>query len=109
MDYFVIGAANYAENSNKHAADIPAGSLKYFWAELLKLGGFAYFEATPANMTFKFIDGDRKQLYETVMLPRKWYLNKPIKRFNICVLKIMNVVSIYKFAYEFDKSHFLTS
>lgn len=71
MDYFVIGAANYAEKSNKHAADIPAGSLKYFWAELLKLGGFAYFEATPANMTFKFIDGDRKQLYETVMLPRK--------------------------------------
>ena len=72
MDYFVIGAANFAENSQKHAADVPAGSLKYFWSKVIGgLGGFAHFEATPSRLTFTFIDGDHKELYQTVMLPRQ--------------------------------------
>lgn len=71
MDYFVIGAANFAENSRKHAADVPAGSLKYFWSKLTGLGGFALFEATPSRLTFTFIDGEHKELYQTVMFPRK--------------------------------------
>lgn len=70
MEYFVIGAADWAQNNKKHVNDVPAGSSKFFWADLLQLGGFAYFETTPTNMTLKFIDGDRKELYQHVMFPR---------------------------------------
>lgn len=71
MNYFVVGAANYAENSDKHKGDVPAGSSKFFWGDLIKLGGFAYIETTETSMTLTFIDGDRKELYKQVMFPRK--------------------------------------
>ena len=72
MDYFVIGAANYVQGGSKpHASDVPSGSLKYFWSKISGLGGFALFEATPSRLTLTFIDGEHKELYQTVMLPRK--------------------------------------
>ena len=71
MNYFVVGAADWAENSDKHKDDVPAGSSKFFWADLVKLGGFAYVEATQTSMTLKFIDGDGKELYKYAMSPRK--------------------------------------
>ena len=71
MDYFVIGAANFVELNKDHKSDVPDGSSKFFWAELINLGGFAYFEATPKNMTFMFVDGKKNRLYQHVMYPRK--------------------------------------
>ena len=71
MDYFVIGAANYVEYNTDHKHDVPKGSSKFVWADISEFGGFAYFEATSKNMTFKFIDGERKELYEHVLFPRK--------------------------------------
>ena len=71
MDYFVTGAGNFVEDSQKHKDNIPKDTLKYFWAELTQLGGFSYIEATPSNMTMVFVDGKNKPLYQHVMFPRK--------------------------------------
>lgn len=71
MDYFVIGAANYVEYNTDHKHDVPKGSSKFVWADISEFGGFAFFEATSKNMTFKFIDGERKELYQHVLFPRK--------------------------------------
>ena len=71
MNYIVTGAANFVEKSRAHEDVVPQGSLKYYWAEIFQLGGFAYFEATPKNMTFKFINAYKDSLYETVLFPRK--------------------------------------
>ena len=71
MDYYVIGAANFVEYNKEHAKDVPDGSSKFFWAEPSNLGGFAYFEATTKNMTFMFVDGVGKRLYQHDMYPRQ--------------------------------------
>ena len=71
MEYFVIGAANFVDSSTKHKHAVPTGSSKFHWAEISKLGGFSYLEATPNNMTFIFIDGDKQPLYQYVLYPRK--------------------------------------
>ena len=71
MEYFVIGAANFVDPSLKHKDAVPAGSSIFHWADYAKMGGFAFFEATSNNMTFKFIDGDKQTLYEQVLFPRK--------------------------------------
>ncbi|XP_061180898.1 tartrate-resistant acid phosphatase type 5-like [Saccostrea echinata] len=75
MNFFVIGAANFADNSNAHAKDVPAGSSKFFWAKMLDLGGFAYMEITKQNATFTFIDGVGKNLYQKLLLPRRIPIN----------------------------------
>ena len=71
MYYFVSGAANFVENSQAHKDAVPKDSLKFFWAELVELGGFSYVEATATNMTFIFVDGLGKALYKQEMFPRK--------------------------------------
>ena len=72
MDYFVIGAADYVQDNKKHEGSVPSGSSKYYWAELMELGGFAYFEATAENLVLTFFNGYRKPLYKQVMKPRQW-------------------------------------
>jgi hypothetical protein len=71
MNFFVIGAANFADTSNAHAKDVPAGSSKFFWAKESDLGGFAYMELARYNGTFYFIDGMGKSLYQELILPRR--------------------------------------
>ncbi|CAF4393916.1 unnamed protein product, partial [Rotaria sordida] len=39
MNYFVVGAADIAENNNNHADDVPVDSLKYYWGGEIRLGG----------------------------------------------------------------------
>ncbi|XP_055342113.1 tartrate-resistant acid phosphatase type 5-like [Paramacrobiotus metropolitanus] len=71
-EYFVIGAANFIEDSHQHESTIPEGSLKYYWADLLKLGGFGVFQLNSDAMTFRFIDAQNGQtLHGTTMYPVK--------------------------------------
>ncbi|XP_052774583.1 tartrate-resistant acid phosphatase type 5-like [Mya arenaria] len=71
VDYFVSGAGNIVEDNKSHERDIPAGSLKFFWAKLIDLGGFAVVEATSKNMTMSFVDGFGSTLYSYTMYSRK--------------------------------------
>lgn len=70
MNFFVIGAANFADRSNQHAKEVPSGSSKFFWAKEMDLGGFAYMEIMKQNATFTFIDGVGKNLYQKMLFPR---------------------------------------
>ena len=70
LNYFVVGAANFIENSRAHAQDVPAGSLKFFWAGSVVFGGFGLIEVNSTQMNFAFIDRSEKTLYQTTMQPR---------------------------------------
>lgn len=70
MNFFVSGGANFADTSNAHKDSVPSGSSKFFWAEGSQHGGFAYVETLTTNMTFTFVNGESKNLYQTVMYPR---------------------------------------
>lgn len=70
MDYFVVGAGNIVEDSHKHASDVPADSLKYFWGGRILLGGFGLIEVNATQMVFSFIEHTEKTLFTTVLKPR---------------------------------------
>ncbi|CAF0752071.1 unnamed protein product [Adineta ricciae] len=70
MDYFVVGAGNIVENSQKHAAAVPAGSLKYFWGTGLLLGGFSMVEVNSSQMTLSLVEHTQRTLYQAVLKPR---------------------------------------
>ncbi|KAJ8305456.1 hypothetical protein KUTeg_016001 [Tegillarca granosa] len=70
VNFFVIGAANFADTSNKHKDDVPTGSSKFFWANEKDAGGFAKVELTSTNMTLTFVEGVGKELYQQVLYPR---------------------------------------
>ncbi len=70
MNYFVVGAANFIANNHDHAADVPADSLKFFWAGSRLFGGFGLIEVNNTEMTFSFIDHSEKTLYQTTLKPR---------------------------------------
>lgn len=69
MDFFVVGSANFAENSQKHKSTVPANSLKFFNAD--KVGGFAVVSANKTQMSLTFISGDNKELHQQVLYPRQ--------------------------------------
>lgn len=71
VNYFVSGAANFVDPRQTHIKDVPANSLKFHWANGIVIGGFAYAEATEKSMTFTFMEGNGKMLYQTTMYPRK--------------------------------------
>ena len=68
MDYFVIGPANFAENSQKHKSTIPKDSLKFFNAD--KVGGFAVMSVNKTAMSVTMMSGDNKELHQRVLRPR---------------------------------------
>ena len=70
VSYFVSGAANFIDVSMKHEHDIPAGELKFHWANKLALGGFGHVTASSDLMTFTFYESIGKKLYAHSMLPR---------------------------------------
>ncbi|CAC5401096.1 ACP5 [Mytilus coruscus] len=70
MNFFVSGGANFADKSNKHKNKVPDKSSKFFWAEESQHGGFAYVEALTTNMTWTFVNGESKNLYQYVLYPR---------------------------------------
>jgi len=70
MNYFVTGAGNFVDTSEAHKDDVPSGALKFHWADIVQLGGFAFMEATNRNLTFTFVNGLRKPLYSYTLYPR---------------------------------------
>lgn len=71
LNFFVIGAANFADKSNAHAKDVPSGSSKFFWAKEMDFGGFAYMEIMKQNTTFTFINGKGSTLYQKMLFSRR--------------------------------------
>ncbi len=70
MNYFVVGAANFIDPSKEHAKDVPADSLKFFWAGSLIYGGFGLVEVNNTHLTLSLIDHSEKTLYQATMTPR---------------------------------------
>ncbi|XP_078387352.1 tartrate-resistant acid phosphatase type 5-like [Cetorhinus maximus] len=70
IGYVVSGAGNFMENSTKHEHLIPKGWLKFFYANISSLGGFAHVEITPDQMTITYIEALGKSLYRTT-IPRR--------------------------------------
>lgn len=70
MNYFVVGAANFIDSSQTHAADVPAGSLKFFWANSPVYGGFAVVEVNKTDLVLSFVDHSQQTLYHASMKPR---------------------------------------
>ena len=70
MNYFVVGAANFRSTSQKHAKDVPADSLKFFWAGSSIYGGFGLVEHHDTHLSVSFIDHSEQTLYQATMTPR---------------------------------------
>lgn len=70
VDYFVIGAGDIVEGSQKHASNVPPGSLKYFWGPDSLLGGFGLVEVNSTQMAISFIEHGEKTLYRALLKPR---------------------------------------
>jgi len=70
MNYFVVGAANFIQDSHAHAKDVPDGSLKFFWAGSVVFGGFGLIEVNDQQMNFSFVDRSEKTLYHATLKPR---------------------------------------
>lgn len=68
MDYFVIGAANFAQNSKAHENDVPENSSKFFNAD--PVGGFGLVEFNKNQMNLTVISGANKELYQRILKPR---------------------------------------
>ncbi|KAH9523716.1 Tartrate-resistant acid phosphatase type 5 [Bulinus truncatus] len=71
LDYFVSGMANFIDISTGHINSVPAGSLKFHYADFISKGGFLYAETTASNMTLTFLDANGNRLYTNVVYPRK--------------------------------------
>ncbi|XP_064626660.1 tartrate-resistant acid phosphatase type 5-like [Lineus longissimus] len=70
MDYFVIGSANFIDNSIKHKNAVPKGSLKFHWADTSTFGGFAKVLITPHDMTLTLLRANGVELYQKTIRPR---------------------------------------
>lgn len=72
VEYFVIGASNFVQNSTDHKDSVPSGSLKFFWAygDSIINGGLGLVRANAQNMTFSFAETNGHDLYEKVIYPR---------------------------------------
>ena len=70
MNYFVVGAANFIDQSQAHAKDVPAGSLKFVWAGSPVYGGFGLVEANSTQLSLSFIDHAEQTLYQASIKPR---------------------------------------
>ena len=73
VDFILSGASNFVTNSTKHTASVPSESTKFFWGENHEVvnGGFCLFKANSQNMTITFIESNGKELYQTIVYPRK--------------------------------------
>lgn len=70
VQYFVSGSANFIEDSTKHKDSVPEDSSKFFWANVLSLGGFGYVEVTADEFTFTFVESNGRVLYRKEFSPR---------------------------------------
>ncbi|XP_072104364.1 tartrate-resistant acid phosphatase type 5a isoform X1 [Mobula birostris] len=69
IGYVLSGAGNFMEDSTKHEHCIPKHWLKFYYADISSLGGFAYVEVMPEQMAVTYIEARGKSLYRTA-IPR---------------------------------------
>uniref|UniRef100_UPI00398F811D tartrate-resistant acid phosphatase type 5-like isoform X2 n=1 Tax=Pristiophorus japonicus TaxID=55135 RepID=UPI00398F811D len=70
IGYVLSGAGNFMEYSTRHKHHVPKGWLKFFYADIISLGGFAYVEITPEQMIITYIEALGKSLYQTTISRR---------------------------------------
>lgn len=71
LDYILSGCANFVDSSTKHKDKVPKGTSLFHWADITKLGGFVFAEASATNMTVTYMDAMGKILFQTALMPRK--------------------------------------
>lgn len=72
VDYLLIGASNFVDNSTDHMNSIPEGSLKFHWADSKQVvnGGFGLTKINRNNMTVTYFESNGNELHQAVILPR---------------------------------------
>ncbi|RMX57287.1 hypothetical protein pdam_00012859, partial [Pocillopora damicornis] len=70
VEYFVIGAGDFLWKSTPNKDKVPQGSSLFFWAEYLRLGGFAVVRASVEKLTVEFVDSFQSSLYKRILYPR---------------------------------------
>lgn len=70
VHYFTIGCANFVNTSQEHLHKIPKNSLKFFWAEIKRNGGFASVDVDDDALTITFVDSLGAVLHQQEINPR---------------------------------------
>lgn len=70
VGYVLSGAGNFMEPSRKHLRKVPNGYLRFHYGAEDSLGGFAYVEISPKEMSVTYIEASGKSLFKT-RLPRR--------------------------------------
>jgi tartrate-resistant acid phosphatase type 5 len=72
VEYVLSGASNFVDNSTDHINSIPAGSLKFHWADTSSVvnGGFALTKADEQSMTITYYESNGNELHQVVIKPR---------------------------------------
>lgn len=73
VDHIISGGANTIDDDTPHTGDVPPGSFKYYWGDKSEFltGGFVVAQATRQNITLTFLETNGKDLYQTVVYPRR--------------------------------------
>lgn len=70
VHYFVIGAANFVKDDVRHKHSVPDDSLKFYWADARRYGGFAHVNATADYLNVTLIDSLGNLLHSQMIKPR---------------------------------------
>lgn len=70
LGFVLSGAGNFMDPSKKHLRKVPNGYLRFHFGAENSLGGFAYVEITPKEMSVTYIEASGKSLFKT-KLPRR--------------------------------------
>ncbi|XP_021560962.1 tartrate-resistant acid phosphatase type 5 [Mirounga angustirostris] len=70
VGYVLSGAGNFMDPSKKHLRKVPNGYLRFHYGAEDSLGGFAYVEISPKEMSVTYIEASGKSLFKT-RLPRR--------------------------------------
>lgn len=70
MGYVLSGAGNFMDPSVRHQRKVPNGYLRFHYGSEDSLGGFAYVEISPKEMSVTYIEASGKSLFKT-SIPRR--------------------------------------
>ncbi|XP_040096547.1 tartrate-resistant acid phosphatase type 5 [Oryx dammah] len=70
LGFVLSGAGNFMDPSKKHMRKVPKGYLRFHHGAENSLGGFAYVEISPKEMSVTYIEASGKSLFKT-RLPRR--------------------------------------
>ncbi|XP_006875210.1 PREDICTED: tartrate-resistant acid phosphatase type 5 [Chrysochloris asiatica] len=70
VGYVLSGAGNFMDPSKQHQHKVPDGYLRFHYGVEDSLGGFAYLEIGPKEMSITYIEASGKSLFKT-SLPRR--------------------------------------